>query len=50
MSASSSSDVNLLVFTWVVGIVYSDVWEEHTAAILRVTQFSTRDHHFNNYH
>jgi hypothetical protein len=37
MSASSSSDVHLLVFTQVVGMVYSDVWEKHTAAIFRVT-------------
>jgi hypothetical protein len=37
MSASSSSDVHLLVFTRVVGRVYSDAWEKHTAAIFRVT-------------
>jgi hypothetical protein len=33
MSVSSSSDVHLLVFTRVVGMIYSDVWEKRTAAI-----------------
>jgi hypothetical protein len=37
MSASSSSDVHLLVFTQVVGMVCSDVWQKRTAAIFRVT-------------
>jgi hypothetical protein len=37
MSASSLSDVHLLVFTRVLGMVYADVWEKRTAAIFRVT-------------
>jgi hypothetical protein len=37
MSASSSSDVHHLVFTQVVGMVYSDVWEKCTAAVFKVT-------------
>jgi hypothetical protein len=37
MSVICSSDGHLLVLTQVVGVVYSDVWEESTAAILRVT-------------
>jgi hypothetical protein len=37
MSPSSSSDVHFLVFTQVVGMVYSDVWEKRTATVLRVT-------------
>jgi hypothetical protein len=37
MSAGSSSDVCLLVFTRLVGMVYSDVLEKRTAAIFRVT-------------
>jgi hypothetical protein len=37
MSASSSSDVRLSVFTRVLGMVYYDVWEKRTAAIFRMT-------------
>jgi hypothetical protein len=37
MSAICSSDGHLFVFTWVAGMVCSDVWEECTATIFRVT-------------
>jgi hypothetical protein len=34
---SYSSDGHRLDFTQVVGVVYCDVFEEHTAAVFRVT-------------
>jgi hypothetical protein len=37
MSASSSSDVHVLAFTQMVGMVCSDVWEKRIAAVFRVT-------------